>query len=125
MRYFEVTGPDVLIGRHGQSRIARTILVRKGKLATVTDDDPRVADLARSPYLREVDADGQPLDTNLGGANTPTESLSTQHEEGSAVESSGGATSASTADAAPAGTSGTDSGPTRRRRTPTAESDGV
>ena len=125
MRYFEVTGPDVLIGRHGQSRIARTILVRKGKLATVTDDDPRVVDLVHSPYLREVDADGEPVTYDLGNANTLTKPLSPQHEEGSAAESSGGDESASTADAAPAGTSGTDSGPTRRRRTPTAESDGV
>lgn len=61
MRRFALTGSPVLIGRAGQDRVAKTIRVGVGKLAVVADDDPRVADLLRSPFLREVDEDGKPI----------------------------------------------------------------
>lgn len=65
MRRFELTGPEVLVGGTSFQRLSQTILVRKGKLAVLADDDPRCSDLARSPYFREVGAsDEAPAQTN-------------------------------------------------------------
>ena len=61
MRRFRLTGPEVLIGGRSFERISGTILVSEGKVAVIADDDPRGDDLARSPYLEEVDENDQPV----------------------------------------------------------------
>lgn len=64
MRRFRLTGPDVLIGGRSFENIAGTILVRQGQLAVVADDDPRIDDLLRSPYLEEVTDAEQPTEAS-------------------------------------------------------------
>jgi len=63
MRRFKLTGPEVLIGGTSFQRLSNTILVQDGKVAVLADDDPRCDDLARSPFLEEVDENGNSLET--------------------------------------------------------------
>ncbi len=71
MRRFRLTGPEVLIGGTSFQRLSQTILVSEGKVAVLADDDPRGDDLARSPYLEEVDENGTVIARPVDADNPP------------------------------------------------------
>ena len=118
MRRFRVTGPDMLVSGKNAQRLSQTILVKKGQIAVLADDDTRANDLARNPRFQEVDENGNDIDVAV--ETSPADASKGESEK----DASGGDVTVNEADSNAEGSEPVEEvSATRRRKS--ADSGGV
>lgn len=123
MRRFRVTGPDMLVSGKNAQRLSQTILVKKGQIAVLADDDTRADDLAKNPRFQEVDENGNDIDSLVSETLPADASKGESETDGSGDDT--GIHQADTADADETASKELNSEVPATRRRKSADSGGV